>query len=105
MSSISSDKSKPKKNLAVKASSRLDFRIAPENKQVIEKAALLNGQTVSDFAVSTLLKSAREVLEHHEQTKLSDRDRDLFLEMLDNPPAPSEALRQAVENYRQRVKK
>jgi hypothetical protein len=28
---------------------------------------------------------------------LSDRDRDLFLELLDNPPAPNEALRRAAE--------
>ena len=105
MPTLSDSKTKSKRNSTVKVSARLDFRIAPENKQVIEKAATLNGQSVSDFAVSTLLKSAREVLEQHGQTTLSNRDRDAFLEMLDNPPEPNEALRRAVENYRRRVKK
>jgi hypothetical protein len=31
---------------------------------------------------------------------LSDRDRDLFLAMLKNPPPPNEALRQAVADYK-----
>lgn len=105
MPSASGSKTKQKKSSAVKASSRLDFRIAPENKRVIEKAATINGQSVSDFAVSTLLKSAREVLERHGQTRLSERDRDAFLELLDNPPEPNEALREAVKNYRRRVRK
>jgi hypothetical protein len=30
---------------------------------------------------------------------LSDRDRDLFLELLENPPPPNEALRQAAAEY------
>jgi hypothetical protein len=30
-------------------------------------------------------------------TPLSDRDRDIFLALLDNPPGPNEALRKAME--------
>lgn len=33
---------------------------------------------------------------------LSDRDRDLFLSLLDNPPPPNEALKRAVKEYRKR---
>jgi hypothetical protein len=40
--------------------------------------------------------------EEAERTALSDRDRDLFVALLDNPPAASEALRRAAEVYRQR---
>jgi hypothetical protein len=35
-------------------------------------------------------------------TPLSDRDRDLFLALLDNPPAPNEALRRAAAKHRKR---
>jgi uncharacterized protein (DUF1778 family) len=35
-------------------------------------------------------------------TPLSDRDRDRFLAMLDNPPAPNEALRRAAAKHRKR---
>jgi hypothetical protein len=34
---------------------------------------------------------------------LSDRDRDLFLSMLDNPPPPNEALKRAAARHRERV--
>lgn len=33
------------------------------------------------------------------RTPPSDRDRDLFLEMLENPPEPTEALRRAFAKY------
>jgi len=33
---------------------------------------------------------------------LSDRDRDLFLDLLDNPPEPNAAFRKAAEAYRER---
>ena len=33
---------------------------------------------------------------------LSDRDRDIFLSMLDNPPAPNRALRRAAARYKRR---
>ncbi|MGP0064001.1 MAG: DUF1778 domain-containing protein [Isosphaeraceae bacterium] len=36
------------------------------------------------------------------RTPLSDRDRDIFLEMLDNPPEPTEALRRAIAKYAKR---
>ena len=36
------------------------------------------------------------------RTPLSDRDRDLFLDLLDNPPEPTEALRRAFAKYGKR---
>jgi hypothetical protein len=33
---------------------------------------------------------------------LSDRDRDLFLALLDNPPAPNKAFRRAAAKYKRR---
>jgi uncharacterized protein (DUF1778 family) len=35
-------------------------------------------------------------------TSLSDRDRDLFLALLENPPPPNEALRKAAKEYKKR---
>jgi uncharacterized protein (DUF1778 family) len=35
-------------------------------------------------------------------TPLSDRDRDMFLALLDNPPAANKALRKAVARYKRR---
>ena len=43
-------------------SSRLDFRISPEHKALIERAASAQGQTVSNFAIASLLKAAEEAI-------------------------------------------
>jgi len=85
-----------------KSDSRLDFRLSKNDKAVIEQAAAISGQTVTDFAVSTLLREAREVIEHHHVTRLSDRDRDIFLALLDSDSEPNEALVRAAEEYKSR---
>ena len=41
---------------------RLNFRLPAEIKQVIEEAAAQSGQTVSDFAISTLVHAARQIV-------------------------------------------
>jgi len=83
---------------------RLNFRLAPELKQTIEQAAAELGQSVSDFAVSTLVQSARKILQENQQTRLTNQDRDLFLKMLDQTSSkPNEALRKAAIRYRKRV--
>lgn len=82
---------------------RLDFRVSVESKAMIEQAASLSGQTVSDFAVSTLIKSAQEVISQNRQTKLSLRDQQLFLQMLESNDQPNEALKNALKTYRKKI--
>jgi uncharacterized protein (DUF1778 family) len=79
---------------------RLDFRLDSEAKRVIEQAAALSGQTVKQFAVSTLVQSAEEVLERRRTIHLSNRDRDLFLALLDADEGPNQALREAAERFK-----
>jgi len=85
-----------------KNEARLDFRLNRQLKDLIERAALLTGQNVSDFAVSVLTERARQVVQEHETTVLSDRDRDLFLAMLDKDAEPNEALKKAAKRFKQR---
>ena len=87
----------------INAAARLNFRLPPEIKERVEAAALVSGVTVTDFAITALAERSEEVLEKHQTTILSDRDRDIFLEMLENPPAPNEALKKAVKEYKKRV--
>jgi uncharacterized protein (DUF1778 family) len=82
---------------------RLNFRLPLDLKQTIEKAAVRTGQTVSDFAVSTLVQSARIILEQEGRTKLSQKDRGVFLSLLDDKDArPNEALKAAAGKHRRR---
>ncbi|MFB3892494.1 MAG: DUF1778 domain-containing protein [Phycisphaerae bacterium] len=87
------------------SSSRLAVRLDPELKDLIERAAAVLGQTISSFAVSTLTTEARKVVEEHEIIRLSNRDRDRILALLDNPPAPSERLRRAMKRHSEAVRK
>lgn len=83
-------------------STRLDFRLAREQKALIERAAGLLGQTVSQFAIATLVHSAHETIQHAAQTELTSRDRDRFLSMLASDAAPNAALKSAAKRYRAR---
>ncbi len=88
-----------------KSSARFNFRLPADIKERIESAALVSGLTVTDFAINSLADSADSVLEKHESRILTNRDRDVFLAMLENPPKPNKALLEAVREYRRWVKK
>lgn len=84
---------------------RLNFRLPSEAKEKIERAAVVSGLTVTDFAINALVSSAEDVLGRHHITTLSDRDRDLFLAMLDADDVPNEALRSAAETHKRLITK
>ncbi|MGI9056564.1 MAG: DUF1778 domain-containing protein [Pyrinomonadaceae bacterium] len=85
---------------STKEKTRLDFRITVEKKKVIEQAADLSGQTVSDFAVSVLVKTAHEVIKNHHHSTLSNRDRELFLALIESDEPPNSSLKNAVKTYK-----
>ena len=85
----------------IKNDARLDFRLNGQAKELIERAAALNGQTVSDFAASTLLEKARQVLQAETTRNLSEKDARLFLAMLDEV-RPNAALKRAAKRYKAR---
>lgn len=74
-----------------------------KNRNLIEEAASITGQSLTDFAISTLVKEAAVVVKTHRQIRLSNRDRDLFLAMLEADDEPSETLKQAAREYKQRI--
>ncbi|MEQ1603814.1 MAG: DUF1778 domain-containing protein [Pyrinomonadaceae bacterium] len=78
----------------------IHFRIAPEIKKLIEKAMLVSGRSLTEFATASLVESANAVLEREYTTVLSNRDRDLLLQLLDADDEPSEGLREAAELHR-----
>lgn len=83
---------------------RLDFRLTLDAKAAIERAAAVRGQSVPDFAVSTLFDKAKRVLEEEVTRTFSNRDRDIFLQMLDDTSRkPNQALRKAASRYKSSV--
>lgn len=81
---------------------RLNFRLGQEQKTLIEQAARTIGQNVSDFAIGSMVRAAQETIQQATVTRLSNRDRELFLSMLDSDADPNEALQRAASRYRGR---
>ncbi len=90
--------------MATTNDARINFRLSSDLKKTIEDAAAEMGQSVSDFAISTLVQTARKILHDQQVTRLSERDRQLFVAMLDDESSkPNDALAKAAKRYKKQV--
>lgn len=86
-----------------KRAERLEARITPEQKSLIERAAALQGRSVTDFVVSTVQDAAKRTIEEYQIIRLSVRDAAVFAEAILNPPEPGPRLRAAVARYKRMI--
>lgn len=87
----------------VLADDRIVSRVPHSNRTIIEKAAAVYGATINQFMIQAALDKANQILAQEEQLRLSERDARLFLDALDNPPAPADALVEALRKHAQLV--
>ena len=73
-------------------SARINLRTSPEAKALIERAAAIMGSTVSSFMMQNAYEAALRLVAQQDAITLSDRDRDAFLQALEHPPKPNQAL-------------
>lgn len=78
---------------------RLEARVTPEQKALLQRAAALEGRTVTDFMISSLQDAAQASIRRHEQIVLTTRDSARFVEALMSPAAPNERLRDAAQRH------
>ena len=83
---------------------RIDLRLPQELKELLESAAARLGQSLTDFALTTMRERALEVQAQGERTLLSNRDRARFLSILDEEQ-PSATLRRAAAKVKKRGKR
>lgn len=76
---------------------RLELRLAPSAKQLIQRAMSVTGLNAGDLAY----EGARRVLDEHERMLLTGADRDAFLDAVLDPPEPSEHLVAALRRHRE----
>ena len=81
---------------------RLDFRLSQDHKRMIEQAAAVTGQSLSEFALANLVQAAQRVIERAAVTELTTRDRDTFLRLIASDAKPNKALQDAASRYRKR---
>lgn len=82
---------------------RLGFRIDGYTKKLIERAAHLERRKLTDFCLAALTDAARRTITQHETLVLSERDRQIFFDVLINPPAINERLKRALVAHRRRL--
>jgi uncharacterized protein (DUF1778 family) len=84
-------------------SARIETRVSPEQKELIERAAAYTGRTVSDFVVAHVEVAAKKVIEEHERLHLDKTQSRMLVEALLSAKKPNKNLKQAMESYRKRV--
>lgn len=84
-----------------KSPARLEVRIGHEAKALVQKAADLEGRTLTDFVIAAVLAEARRAIEQHQTLTLSLKDSNAFVEAILNPPKPNQALKSAALRYKQ----
>ncbi|MGK7949532.1 MAG: DUF1778 domain-containing protein [Xenococcaceae cyanobacterium] len=79
---------------------RLEARVDAEIKARWQRAADLQGVTLTDFVISSLQESASKIIQHHETMKLSKKDTEAFVNAIINPSEPNENLIAAAKEYK-----
>ena len=78
---------------------RLEARISPYQKTLFQRAAALQGRSLTDFVVSSVQEAAVRTIEEMEIIRLTARDSHAFADALLHPRAPNEKLRAAARRY------
>ncbi|MFL6795901.1 MAG: DUF1778 domain-containing protein [Xanthobacteraceae bacterium] len=77
-------------------SERLELRLAPSAKKVIQEAMSVTGLAAGDLAY----EGARRLLDEHQRMVLLGADRDAFLAAIRRRPDPSPRLIDALKRHR-----
>ncbi|MBF0333966.1 MAG: DUF1778 domain-containing protein [Alphaproteobacteria bacterium] len=82
---------------------RLGFRVDDRTKELVERAAELERRNLTDFCLTALTEAAESTIARHEALILSERDREVFFDILMNPPKPNARLLRAFKAERRRA--
>ena len=96
--SVSQDASRPSLK-----SQRLMARISADQKRLLQRAADIRGQTLTEFVVSAAQEAATRAIIDQEVIDLSLRDSRAFAEGMLDPPPVNAALRAAARRYKRIV--
>ncbi len=84
---------------AIAKQDRIGARVPRDVYETLCRAAELTGATVNQFLVQSALKEAQAVIEREEIIRLSPRDWNWLLELMENPPRPNTKLKSAMKRY------
>lgn len=81
---------------------RIELRASREEKRMLAAAAAYERLDLTTFVLRAALPAAEKIMAQHERITLSARDSARVLQLLENPPKPTAALRAAVRRRRNR---
>ena len=84
----------------LKKTERVSARVSTPVYETLSQAAKLTGATLNQFLVQSALEKAQAVIEHEHVINVTMRDASAFFEAIENPPAPSDKLKDAMKKYR-----
>ncbi len=78
---------------------RFDARLNEEQKTLIQRAADLEGRSMTDFVIQSAEMAAERTIEARSILVLTAKESEAFVELLLNPPEPGPVLRAAFHDY------
>ena len=78
---------------------RFDARLNEEQKLLIQRAADLEGRSMTDFVLQSAEAAAERTLERRATLVLTARETEAFVDALLNAPNPGRVLRRAARDY------
>ena len=78
---------------------RLEARIPAEQKALIQRAAELQGRTLTDFVIASAHEAAVRAIDEVDTIRLNEAESRAFAESLLDPREPTERLRAAARHY------
>ncbi len=82
---------------AERKTDRLELRVTPSVKEVIQRATAITGLTPGDLAY----QAAQRIVEQHDVLHLEGEDARRFAETVINPPEPSDSLAAAFSRHKE----
>jgi uncharacterized protein (DUF1778 family) len=89
----------------IRKDARLEARVTIEQKLLLERAAGLRGQNLTEFMVAVLAEAATQIIKDRELIELTDLDRQVFADALLNPVPPSDRAYADAQWYQQLMNK
>ena len=78
---------------------RLEARVPLEQKSLFQKAADLQGKSLTEFLINSAQKEALKTIREYEVITLGKKDQRIFMDALLSYETPNEALRSAAIQY------
>ena len=79
---------------------RFDARLNEEQKLLIQRAADLDGRTMTDFVLRSAEVAAERTIRERAMLVLTAREIETFVSSILNPPEPGPVLRKAARQYK-----